>query len=107
MLTSEGINRNLDTQVRHMSDENIEVVMAQHEAPSWKGREPVRMRFGKRLHELRTSRGYTQMQLAMNAGLDRSFISDIERGVKEPTISTLDMLSIVFSMTLSEMFEGV
>jgi transcriptional regulator with XRE-family HTH domain len=47
------------------------------------------------------------MRLAMNAGLDRSFISDIERGVKEPTISTLDMLAIVFSMTLSEMFEGV
>jgi DNA-binding XRE family transcriptional regulator len=105
MLTSVVIERNLDTPMNYMNTE--EVNMTQHEAPSWKGREPVRVRFGRRLHELRTSKGYTQMQLAMNAGLDRSFISDIERGVKEPTISTLDMLAVVFIMTLSEMFEGV
>lgn len=77
------------------------------EPPSWKGREAVSIRFGKRLHALRESRGLTQMQLAMNAGLDRSFISDMERGVKEPTISTLDVLAINFSLTLAEMMEGV
>ena len=76
-------------------------------APSWKGMEPVRKRFGKRLYELRSSKGYTQMQLAMQAGLDRSFISDIERGVKEPTVSTLDQIGTTFSMTLSELLEGV
>jgi DNA-binding XRE family transcriptional regulator len=107
LLTNEYIKRNLDTNKRSMNYTDKEVLDMTPEAPSWKGREPVRIRFGKRLHELRTSRGYTQMQLAMNAGLDRSFISDIERGVKEPTISTLDMLAIVFSLTLSEMFEGV
>ena len=76
-------------------------------APSWKGVQPVRVRFGKRLHELRIGAGYTQMELAMRAGLDRSFISDIERGVKEPTISTLDLFSLSFSKALSELFEGV
>jgi transcriptional regulator with XRE-family HTH domain len=80
---------------------------SKYEAPSWKGREVVSLRFGKRLHELRTERGMTQMQLAMRAGLDRSFISDIERGVKEPTISTLDLLSVTFNLTLSELLESV
>ena len=77
------------------------------QAPSWKGIAPVKIRFGNRVHELRTTKGMTQMQLAMRAGLDRSFISDIERGVKEPTISTVDLMAGVFSMTLSEVFEGV
>jgi len=104
MLTIASNVSNLDTRFKH--DERA-AFMTNHEAPSWKGKEPVRIRFGKRLNQLRTERGYTQMQLAMNAGLDRSFISDIERGVKEPTISTLDLLAITFSMTLSELFEGV
>ena len=76
-------------------------------APSWKGRKAVSIRFGDRLHQLREQRGYTQMQLAMIAGLDRSFISDMERGVKEPTISTLDLLAITFNLTLSELLDSV
>ena len=64
------------------------------EAPSYKVPDPVRVRFGKHLQELRTSRGITQMQLAMTSGLDRSFISDMERGVKEPAISTLEQIAI-------------
>lgn len=77
------------------------------QAPSYKGRAPIKQRFGARLHEIRTAKGYTQMQLAMQAGLDRSFLSDIERGVKEPTISTVELIATVFSMTMSELFEGI
>ena len=101
MLTIEVINPKL---INTVDKGALDMVQ---EAPSWKGKEPVRVRFGKRLHNLRQERGYTQMQLAMNAGLDRSFISDIERGVKEPTISTLDMLALCFNLTLSQLFEGV
>lgn len=58
-----------------------------------------------RLREMRESRGYTQMQLAMNASLDRSFLSDLERGVKEPTLTTLNMIATAFNMTLSELLD--
>lgn len=77
------------------------------QVPAWKIRHLIRNRFSKRLQELRVELGYTQLQLAMNAGLDRSFILDMDRGVKEPTISTLDLLATVFSLTLSEFFDGV
>ena len=76
-------------------------------APAWKGLKPVSVRFGERLHQLRTDRGYTQIQFAMAAKLDRSFISDMERGVKEPTVSTLERIANAFSLTLAEFFEGV
>lgn len=76
-------------------------------APSWQGRRPVKERFGSRLYDLRTSRGYTQMELAMRASLDRSFLSDMERGVKEPTLTTLDTLAKAFTLTLSEFLDTI
>jgi transcriptional regulator with XRE-family HTH domain len=77
------------------------------EAPSYKGKQPIKQRFGTRLQQIRTDKGYTQMKLAQQSTLDRSFISDLERGVKEPTISSLELIATTFSMTLSELFEGV
>jgi transcriptional regulator with XRE-family HTH domain len=47
------------------------------------------------------------MQVAERAGLDRSFISDLERGIKDGTGTTLATLAVAFSMTLSELLEGV
>lgn len=76
-------------------------------APVWKGNERAGIRFGRRLNTMRTGRGVTQLQLAMKAGLDRSFISDIERGVKEPTIQTLDQLAQAFNTSISDLCEGV
>ncbi len=74
-------------------------------APSYK--EPINTRFGTRLREVREGKGMTQLQLATEAILDRSFISDIERGVKEPTTSTLEKIAGVFKISLSDLFIGV
>lgn len=75
--------------------------------PTWSGRRSVKSRFGERLHELRTARGYTQMELAIRSKMDRSFLSDLERGVKEPTLTTLQTLADAFSLTLSEMLDRI
>jgi len=77
------------------------------EAPSWKGQAPLKQRFGIRLHDLRMSRGYTQMKFAMLAKIDRSYVSDIERGVKEPALTKIGQIAEAFSMTVSELFEDV
>jgi transcriptional regulator with XRE-family HTH domain len=65
--------------------------------PSYVAHEPVKVRFGHLLNRARTSRGATQMQLSQRSGLDRSFISDMERGLmerglKEPTITAIECL---------------
>ena len=77
------------------------------EAPSWKGREAIASRFGRRLRELRLSRGYTQVELDSLAGPDRTFISEIENGHKEPTLHKLEEFADAFSMTVSELLDGV
>jgi DNA-binding XRE family transcriptional regulator len=77
------------------------------EPPSWKGKRPIRIRFGERLCELRLSRGYTQVQLAILAGIDRSYYSDIERGIKSPTLDYVEKLADALSLTVSELTEGI
>lgn len=75
------------------------------EAPSWKG--DIKHRFGVRLKQLRKERGYTQMRLAMEADCDRSYLSDVERGVKEMALTKLNNLALAFGMPLKDLFEGL
>lgn len=49
--------------------------------------------FGDRLHDLRTQRGWSQMDLARASGVSNVTISNIEGGNAEPKISTLRSLA--------------
>ena len=46
-------------------------------------------RLGKQLQRLRTRRGLTQEQLAVNVGLSRTFVTRLELGHYDPTLNTL------------------
>jgi transcriptional regulator with XRE-family HTH domain len=52
-------------------------------------------------------RGISQRQLAIQGGLDPSYVSRIIQGKTEPGLVTLDSLAQVFGLTLSEFLEGV
>lgn len=45
--------------------------------------------FGRRVKEVRTSKHLTQEQLAEAAGLHPTFVSNVERGYRVPTLPTL------------------
>jgi transcriptional regulator with XRE-family HTH domain len=45
--------------------------------------------FGRVLHEIRTERGLSQEQLGFESGYHRTYISFLERGKKNPTLSTV------------------
>lgn len=49
----------------------------------------LRAAFGELLKELREERGFSQAQLALEAELDQSFLSLIERGDRQPSLSSL------------------
>ncbi len=68
---------------------------------------PLATRFGLRLRSLRRERNFTQIQLADHLGIDRSFISDIERGNKTITLSYLETVAQGFELTLGQLLEGV
>ncbi len=57
------------------------------------------MDFGKRLKELRTSKNWTQEELAKKINLSKPNISKYEAGVVEPNLSTLNALCSLFNVS--------
>lgn len=57
----------------------------------------------RRLRASRTRLGWSQERLASAAGLDRSYVGDIERGVVSPTLQTLEKLSLALGIAASEL----
>lgn len=49
--------------------------------------------FGKVLRRMRNQVGLTQEQLAFECDLDRTYISLLERGLRQPTLTTLYTLA--------------
>ena len=63
----------------------------------------VSSRFGVRLRNLRRERNLTQERMAMTFGIDRSYISDVERGKKAISLPMLEILSLGLQVTLSDL----
>lgn len=64
-------------------------------------------RFGSRLRKLRKQRGWTQLQLAEYLGINRSYISDLERGKKSAGLGTLEIIAIGFNISLSSLLDDI
>ncbi len=59
--------------------------------------------FGAALRRVRLAAGMTQEQLGLEAAVQRNFISLIERGENQPTISTIAKLARALGMKASEL----
>ena len=64
-------------------------------------------KFGLNVRKLRDSKKLTQNELAFNADMDRSYLSDIERGVKNPTLYNIYRLSLALNIPTSKLFEDM
>jgi transcriptional regulator with XRE-family HTH domain len=64
-------------------------------------------RLGQRVRALRKARGWNQDDLAQQSGLGRTYISEIERGLKNPSLKTLLIFAGGFDMPLIQFLEGV
>lgn len=60
------------------------------------------LEFGKRLRELRKSKGYTQQALAEKAEIDEKHLSRVENGKYFPTYATLNKLLAALGVSLEE-----
>ena len=50
-------------------------------------------RLGRNLRKLRQSKGWSQEAFAYEADLHRTYISDLERGARNPTITVVEKLA--------------
>ena len=65
-------------------------------------RATVEQVFGGILRELRTRSGKTQEAVAFDAGLDRTYISMLERGLRQPSLETVLLLARALGIAASE-----
>lgn len=67
----------------------------------------IRKKFGKRLRALREERGWSQEEFADRAGLHRTYVSAVERGVRNPTLSVIERLAKALGMSIEVMSKGL
>lgn len=64
----------------------------------------IRRQLGQRLKELRARSGMSQELLADRSGLDRSYISGIERGERNVSIINVERISSALNISMSYLF---
>jgi transcriptional regulator with XRE-family HTH domain len=62
--------------------------------------------FGARVRERRRVLGYSQEELGFRAGFDRTYISGIEQGKRNPSLLAIVTLAAGLQMTGAELLEG-
>ncbi len=67
----------------------------------------ILIRVGECVRTLRRARGWTQVYLAVHTGLNKSFISELENGRKEPCLRTLETLAQGFDIELSDLLKDL
>ena len=67
----------------------------------------VEIRFGMRLKALRLKAKLTQQDIAEQWGIDRGHYSCLEAGSKTASLQMLEVLSLGFGISLSDLLKGV
>ncbi len=65
----------------------------------------VRQRVGINLRKFRRERGFSQEKLAFECGLHRTYISGVERGVRNPTVLVLEQIAMALKVPSSRLLE--
>jgi transcriptional regulator with XRE-family HTH domain len=65
----------------------------------------VRQRLAANMKRLRKERGWSQEALADEAGLDRTYISGIERVLKNPTVTVIERVAAALSCPLGNLLD--
>ena len=63
----------------------------------------IRERLAKNLRQLRQEKGWSQEVFADEAGLHRTYISDLERAARNPSIKLVDAVALALDVTASDL----
>jgi transcriptional regulator with XRE-family HTH domain len=63
----------------------------------------VRLRFGKRLREVREGAGISQERLAEKARLHRTYVSSVERGKRNISLENIERLAQALGVAMGDL----
>ncbi|MCW2475665.1 MULTISPECIES: helix-turn-helix domain-containing protein [unclassified Symbiopectobacterium] len=64
----------------------------------------IKARLGQRVRSLRLQANLSQEAFAEKCGLDRTYLSGVERGVRNPTLEVLYIIAVGFQIDLVTLF---
>ena len=65
------------------------------------------LKVGKRVRNLRTDRGWSQEELADRSGVNRSYMSRVELGKSDVSLSVLHKIARTLGLSLAELLTGI
>ena len=67
----------------------------------------VLTQLGMRIRYLRKQKGMSQLDLALEADINKNYISDLERGSRNPSILVLEKVAKALGVSLEILFQGI
>lgn len=61
----------------------------------------------RNLRKLRVDRQLSQENLAVDAGIDRTYVSRLERGMENPTVAVLERLAAALAVEITALFAPI
>ena len=65
------------------------------------------VQLGIRIRYLRKQKRMSQLDLALESGINRNYLSDLEKGRRNPTVLVLNKIAIALNIDLSNLFKGI
>lgn len=65
----------------------------------------IRVRLGLNVRRLREAKGWSQEDYADRAGIHRTYVSDIERGKRNPTVTVVERLAAPLGVSAAMLLE--
>jgi transcriptional regulator with XRE-family HTH domain len=67
----------------------------------------IRVLFGKRVHDYRKAHMMTQVEFARRVPMDRSYLSEMETGQKDPSLTVIKRIAEMLGITLVHLLDGL
>lgn len=67
----------------------------------------ILLQLGMRIKFLRKNIKMSQLALSLESGVNKNYISDLEKGRRNPTILILNKIAIALNIDLATLFKGI
>ena len=67
----------------------------------------INYEFGQRVCYLRKLNKISQEELAFRCDINKNYLSDVERGTRNPTLKVVNKIAKGLGITLEELFKGL
>ena len=67
----------------------------------------VQTQLGMRIRYLRKERKMSQLDLSLESGINKNYLSDLEKGRRNPSLVILNKISVALKIDLATLLKGI